>query len=655
LEDRNSYEEFALGMLRAILVDCAAQYPELTKEFDRDYKRLCSAVNSHGLYFIVSTMPTFRKHFDKCLAEARLTQSHLFHFGGGRKGEVIPRLFRGLFLRVFDRSGALRLDPDLEAIRHLRQLLGVFRKLRMSSSTKDTGNSILDFFRTDQEVKSGNLSWDNHLSFEADSAHELSYRELSSSAGDDRQAELDLDLPPRLPSSSWALLDKIQRSADLISSWLGEFNPEDWRPSHGPGAVSDQHFSCYKYEFKNWSDRLESVFPYDLFAKANYLQDMHNSEYIDSVRWNVVPPARLHAVPKTLTTPRLIAAEPVANQWVQQVIKDYMYSRVRETPIGALITFHDQGPNGKLALEASRDGSHATIDLSSASDLVSCWHVERLFRRLPSLLYALQASRSVWIEQDICKYSPKYYYLRKYSTMGNATTFPVQSLLFLAIGLGVFADRRGLEVNNQLFKIAAREGVRVFGDDIIVPADCSGTMVGSLKSFGLKVNSKKTFETGKFRESCGVDAYGGHDVTTVSVLDVPRRTSPGSVVSTVDVHHNLASRGYMHTAQWLQKTAGRMVGNTIPFVRHGSGRFGWSDLYGELPTSTRRRWNAHLQVVEVWGLHQKVKAPRLPPKTTAGLLQYFLEAPRVVTSAVSHLGHLGQRPKVGLSLRWAVA
>jgi hypothetical protein len=144
-------------------------------------------------------------------------------------------------------------------------------------------------------------------------------------------------------------------------------------------------------------------------------------------------------------------------------------------------------------------------------------------------------------------------------------------------------------------------------------------------------------------------------VTTVSVLDVPRRTSPGSVVSTVDVHHNLASRGYMYASQWLQKTAGRMVGDTIPYVRHGSGRFGWSDLYGTTPTRTRTRWNRTKQVLETWGLHAKVKTSRQLPETTAGLLQYFLEAPKVVTSAVSHLGHLGQRPAVRLTRRWAVA
>ena len=110
MEDQKSYEEFVLGLLRALLTDCSLAYPELTKEFDRDFSRISSAIEQHGLWFALEIMPSFRKHFDECLSKERLIPSRFLHFGVDKTGGVIPRLFRGLILRVFDRSGALRHD-----------------------------------------------------------------------------------------------------------------------------------------------------------------------------------------------------------------------------------------------------------------------------------------------------------------------------------------------------------------------------------------------------------------------------------------------------------------------------------------------------------------------------------------------------------------
>ena len=120
----------------------------------------------------------------------------------------------------------------------------------------------------------------------------------------------------------------VQQSADLITSMLGVFDPHEWWPKHGPGAVSDQRYGSYKYDFKTWPERLDSVFPYADFAFANYAQvplipidsDLHRSLSVEK-------PAKLCAVPKTLSKPRLIASEPTSSQWCQQIIKDFFDSR----------------------------------------------------------------------------------------------------------------------------------------------------------------------------------------------------------------------------------------------------------------------------------------------------------------------------------------
>ena len=650
MKDNKSYAEFILGSFDAMLKDCASQYPALTKEFQRDYTRLSSAINSHGVRFAMDVMPAWRKHLDKCLASGRLTRSHMQHFSCWKKEGTVPRLFRGLVLRVFDLNGVIKPDPDIQAIRLLRQLLGAFKRMRVDCGPKARSDAVKDFFRTDLEVRFGTLDWDSDTYFDAEDAGALSFvdnvpTDLASSQG---------SLPGfEVSSLTYGHALCIQQVADYISANLGHFDPLDSRFRHGPGAVSDQDFRSYKYDFQSWPERLESVFPAADFACANFASWEDTSLYRLSDREiNLEIPAQLCAVPKTIKTPRLIACEPTSFQWCQQSVRDFLYRRVSRTPIGLFVDFRRQELNGDLALAASHDGSHCTIDLSSASDRVSCWHVERLFRRSPSLLQSLWATRSRWIGQDICRYSPKLYKLRKYSTMGNATTFPVQSLFFLSVALGTLCYIRGQRVSDRLMRSLGSGEVRVFGDDIIVPKDCAGAVVDALHALGLKVNDDKTFLEGNFRESCGVDAFGGHDVTTASILEAPNRTKPGSIVSSIDVHNNFAMRGLYAACAYIRKTVGQLGLTKFQVVEHGSGSFGWVRTYDMDEPAYKRRSHPHRHCPQAYVYRLKTNARMVPSEGTAALLQYFTEASGVVTSAVSTLVHPERRAKVTLDLGW---
>jgi len=645
MTDMKSYADFVQGTLRAQLTDCAQMYPALAHEFDRDYLRLSSAINEHGVRFALDVMPAFRKHFDECLSKGRLTHSGLCQFGT-LKGGIIPRLFRGLILRVFDGNGGLLIEPDIDAIRWIRQLLGVVRKLRLGSPIKAIVDSVDEFYQVDSEVRSPTLDWSSSAEFVIDSS--VSF-------------DSDEALPLLRPLSSDAshvhpCATLLQQVADLVVAQVGSYNPYDWHFRHGPGAVSDSKPNSYKYEFPSWSERLERVFPYSDFALANFgVQDL-TSDVIVSYRFFCEESAKLIAVPKTLAKPRLIASEPTAAQWCQQSVRDFLYHRVESTIIGRFISFRDQTRNGDAALKASIDGSLSTIDLSSASDRVSCWSVERLFRRSPTLLDVLQSCRTRFIRQDFSRNSPSLYRLRKYTTMGNATTFPVQSLLFLVVGLTAYLHNAGKRATYKSLREIPRDQVRVFGDDIIVPTTCAGVTVELLEWLGLRVNDHKSFMEGFFRESCGVDAYGGHDVTTVNILDLPRRTGPGSIVSAISVHHNLCDRGYFATASFLQKTVEREIPYGIITVDHGSGFLGWSSLGGLGSTRAyRTRYNQDLHRREVRCLTLRALDARLPPQNSCGLLQYFTEAVKNVTSAFSTLGYATRRPKVRLGLGWVPA
>jgi len=650
MKGHDSYVEFALGLFDSLFKDCESQYPALAKEFKRDQTRLRSAVESHGLRFILETMPAWRKHLDKCLAEQRLTRSHYHHFGNSDPKRVIPRFLRGLTLRVFDHDGTLKPDPDVQAIRCLRQLLGVARRLRVDCKPKSRSDAVREFVRTDLEVKSPSLDWSRPDDFDGSKSDAVSFTDI---VPDSESSKQGIFPGFEVSSLGYKHAECIQQCADYMSSCLGSFNPLDWRFRHGPGALSDRRFGTHKYEFTNWPDRLDSVFPMADFACANYAVWQDSSLY-KTHDWEIRKeyPAKLCCVPKTIVAPRLIASEPTALQWCQQGIRDFLYTRVRRSHIGAFVDFGRQDLNGSLALEASHSGSHCTIDLSSASDRISCWHVERLFRRSPSLLDACRATRSMYIQQDICRRTPKQVMLRKYSTMGNATTFPVQSIFFLAIVLGTLHYVRGIRVSSRSIRSLGTKEVRVFGDDLIVPNDCAAATVGALSALGLKVNAAKTFMNGLFRESCGVDAYAGHDVTTVSVLTAPIQAGPGSIVSSVDVHNNFCSRGWYNAAHWIRKTVQSLGKYKIREIAHGSGLFGWYPNYIDDEPRLKTRFNRHLQVREVRCHNQSVKDRVQPSAESAALLQFFTEAAKVVERNKSSLHFHLQRAKSSLRLGW---
>jgi len=646
---RNSYVEFVLGTLTALLKDCADMYPDCTREFERDKKRLSSAVEHHGANFVFSVMPAFRKHLDQCISNGYLTHSGLIHFGSTRRGETVPRLFRGLTLRIFDRIGTLRPDADHNAVRMLRQLLGAVRKLKVECEIKHHREAVQEFFCIEYELPEPESFWTQGENLYVDPSPVVSFADYQVS---DRSKEI----PARPHQESFVsskLLETMQRVADLVSSELGDFVPLDWKVKHGPGAVSDSRFGSNKYSFPNWSLRLERIFPYADFGSANY-QCWIDDVRIEKVPVDFDPPARLAAVPKTFTTPRLIAVECVAHQWCQQSIRDFFYTRVHKSRLSPFISFRDQALSGDLALKASIDSSHATIDLSSASDRISCNLISRLFRRLPGLLHAMRSSRASWLEQDICKYSPKLWKLKKYSTMGNATTFPVQSLLFLVAALSCEFHTRNLRVSYMNLRRLAREQVRVFGDDIITPDTSSGLLVDLLHHLGLKVNPAKTFRGGNFKESCGVDAFAGHDVTTSNVMDLPQRSRPGSIASSVDVHNNLIQSGYFATAHYIRQEVERRGYTRIPDVAHGAGAFGWwpNVVYPHPTRSMRTRWCEFTHQAYARVLALSSKQQRAPSNDTVGLLQFFTEATKHVTSAVSTLDYAVRRAQVCLSLRW---
>lgn len=643
-----SYCSYFLGLYEAMFVDIAEYDPDLRTDCERDHKRLLSAVDNHGVSFLCDTLVSFAKHFDTCLANGRLTPSGLVHFGPYKRSVAVPKLFKGLLLRVFHSDGELRSFPEIRCIQFIRQLSKLAKSLLISCPDSRIYENVQEFVGTDSGVRSPTLNWDDPDPM-FDGYLDLQF-------GDHVLSDIPIDCQSGGQiggtSKDRGIFDAVQRTADIFTSFLGCFKATEWKPRHGPGAVADQSRDLYKYNFPSWSCRLEAAFPFADFAYANYANwsddCLHES---NSLPLEVESSSKLIAVPKTYRAPRLIASEPVAHQWCQQIIRDFLMSRVKDTPFATSIRFSDQGWNGSLALEASHTGSHATIDLSSASDRISCWMVERLFRRNPSLVFALQSCRTRYLTQDLCQKQPKLLKLRKFSTMGSAVTFPVQTILFTVISVGCVLFERGLPVTIRNIRKVSRE-VRVFGDDMIVPTDSSDRIMEQLEIFGLKINHQKTFKTGKFRESCGVDAYDGHLVTTVNVNHVPSWSKPESVISSVDSHNNLFLQGLWNSANYVKTTVSSWKRFIFPDVECGSGAIGWY-TYDVIDNHLlKSRWNVGLQRREYSVTRPIGTRRRRTVDCNSALLQYFVEAAGQREIHGDRIGSLEQRCPLKLRRTW---
>jgi hypothetical protein len=300
-------------------------------------------------------------------------------------------------------------------------------------------------------------------------------------------------------------------------------------------------------------------------------------------------------VPKTRKSPRIICAEPVAQQWCQQAILGFLEFEFTRLFDGDFIDLRDQEKSGSMVVRASRDRQHSTLDLSDASDRLSCFVVERLFRRNPALLHALYAARTRYVDVEYRQHK-NFVKLKKFASQGTAVTFPVQSLCFLIMAIAASLGNKKVTWENIM---RLRKDVRVYGDDIIVPTHGYVDLKCILMSCFLKVNDDKSFSKGYFRESCGTDAYKGYDITPCKPT-VFGSDAPGDIIAIVDTSNNLFKKGFWHASNELLSCLPkhilckiRQTGPDTP------GIFGVYSYSGSNERHLETRWNNCLHRYEV--------------------------------------------------------
>lgn len=661
---QNSLVTFLQGYIEALFLDIAPMYSQHS-EWKRDKSRLLHELAFQGERVLTLDMPAVGKHLERCLAEGLYVPGQCYLGSSVSKTVVVPGFLRDLYLQIFYSDGKLRDAPCVDAIFCIRQLAYGAKKLRLMYTKRSLKDEIDDFIFNEQTCRDHTFQWDCDDLFDRDgleasqdwdapclfSQHEMGAhsescalplrmavpeREISFTDivhGDDRQSE---DLFPHEIQANGSIgrteLATLQSICDKVASGFGDLSIESphERPKHGPGIVANQRKHTSKYAFNEWPRKLDAQFPHDLYASTDFGTG-YDCERDVGITVNETG-SRLIAVPKTRKGPRLIAAEPNQHQWIQQLVRNQIEARLERTPISSSIHFRDQTWNRDFARRGSIDSSLSTIDLSSASDRLSCWTVERAFRANLTLLERLHAARTRWISSDIegLEFNLK---LKKFAAQGSAVTFPVQSIVYACVAVTAVILANGKPPSTRNIRWASSQ-ISVFGDDIVVPANASELTIQLLEVLGLKVNRNKTFESGNFRESCGLDAYRGYDVTPAYILEPKLSVPLSQVPSQVEVSNNFFKKGLWNLSMWIDSSFNRFS-HRLPIIGPGTDFLGRYSFCGGRVDHLKSRFSDDLHREECRMLVVTNKQATLPTAGSYRLFQWFIEEPLPETNWVS--------------------
>lgn len=323
----------------------------------------------------------------------------------------------------------------------------------------------------------------------------------------------------------------VIRVRDVIAQLLPDPSFSHFMGKNGPGAVfGDERGDIEKADNLTVSPKLSR-----LLSEANPLKVV-DDESGEGAFFRMLFPkveknhdcSRLMFVPKNYKTARSICMEPTPVMFFQQGIRWELEDKISSSVFGRYVQINDQGRNQIGAVYGSEYQTVDTTDLSAASDSVKTDLVRLIFpRRWRYYLLASRTSQVLLPDGTVTSVS-------KFAPMGSALCFPVQSLIYCATVIVSYIQyyceslqtEWPTDISSWLsenvsdeFSLSSTkffESIAVYGDDIICDSRTTYDVIRNLEALGFEVNTSKSF-TGQrdFRESCGIFAYKGEDVTPI--------------------------------------------------------------------------------------------------------------------------------------------
>jgi hypothetical protein len=575
-----------------------------TRALKQTLKKVEDRARDEGIGFLTKTLPRLGKAFDKALAGERPLSATELGFDSLPGGEL-PRFLGEFFSRVLQPNGTLLSQPCADSVKVVRQVCTCYYKYKLPYTDEQEHQVVQKFEKTEDDLEQTQtflLGLEAQLRCEANARFSYVTEGLGhiySDRGSSHKTNL----------TSIEVVREARNLLNSLFSWPRKFDPKDIIPRHGPGAVATKQKLWEKFQWTNISAKITEWYPIDAYymASAGHVCDT----YRDLGRIGEAShSARVILVPKDSRGPRLISCEPVDFQWIQQGLGRAIVEHVeRHRLTRDNVRFTDQEPNRMAALYGSLSGKYVTLDLNEASDRVSTDLVRLLFPEwLFSYLDACRTSSTLLPDGREIN-------LRKFAPMGSCLCFPILSLVVWSLLTAGVVDAD------------TRESIYVYGDDVIVPKAYASDAIERLESFGLKVNRDKSCTSGLFRESCGMDAFKGTNVTPVRLRTVwSWSRSPDVYASWIAYANQFYDRRYFRTYDFIVSRLvsiygpipGEELNLSAPSLRQVT--------YDAKPI--KRRWNKNLQKFEY-----HVLAPRSPSihKELDGwsmLLRWFTEKAR---------------------------
>lgn len=367
-------------------------------------------------------------------------------------------------------------------------------------------------------------------------------------------------------------IDEMRR---LLHRWLPY--PSSTRALYGkfgPGACAER--LTHPQRFSRLTDWLD--------AGMDPSQPEESFGHIDSDAQGV---CRLCAVPKDWDKDRLITVEPCLLTYLQQHVRRLILESIHCGPLrGSAMDLgytDGQAIQRRLALTASRTHRDATLDLSDASDRISWSAVQAVFPSwVTDLLWQTRSVR--FVSKDPVDGTTTSGNMHMFAGMGNATTFPIETLFFSAYVASIQT------IHGQKFRVST------FGDDIITDSETAELILSDWVTPFFKVNVAKSFWGGSsLRESCGIFAHSGHDVTVPKIQGY--LPSWEGALGVADLHRRLTASGDVFQHLLASAIANEGLLQNWPFLVDGYPSI--SDWTAEFSALPRSRWNRSYQRSEV--------------------------------------------------------
>jgi hypothetical protein len=598
--------KWMLELYTACYSDVARASDIPSEDWKFDLELVKSRLAKEGPSFFTKSLPLLGKNLDRVLSS--LGTSPCFNglpFQGWalKHMTVYPRFLGWLFAKVLAIDGSVSREADPNALGRLRQLLFLFYKVEFPS-TDEQNRAVLDqFVLTDQSLPDVGESIFSQGEWDSTSAQRR----------------------------VWIL----KRSRKLIHEILSVHDPLDIErnfPRHGPGAVATGERSHEKPLFKRYHAKLHTVFPYDSYMSYSLSSVADEWQGWQDLELRRESTAKVVLVPKDSRGPRIISCEPLEIQWIQQALMKRLVDILESHPLTrGHVNFQRQDVNRELALLYSVGAPNAiqavqmavkygastkvTMDMKDASDRVS---LELVRYMMPQKWFiALDACRSEATklpDGQIVK-------LKKFAPMGSAVCFPVEALIFYAICV---ATQQYVTKDSSRRKYALKEYPYVYGDDLIVESHLFELIVDSLECVHLKVNMDKCCLGPWFRESCGMDAFNGVDVTPLKIRRPWGSPSHTALFSWCEYHNWFSRRGYEDAARLIRLyLIGLPDSKYLPVMDDiwlGGQSPGYAYLHvaGERPHSlkgplvTRFNRDLHRKEFLAWGVTSRLKKRQVP-------------------------------------------